>query len=236
MDETEREEIWEGTPTEHEQAVREEVQALELFTLLDAVSAVLAVAIDRASATAADGVGAGIRKQAVLAAAVRAFRAMRCASAVIASGYPLEAESYTRMLLELFVSAKAVIEDETDEEAKMWLAGERGWKIGGRVRAAMANKSVYMHLSQGTHGDPRALTRALLRETDRGQVIDWGPARTPQTEEQLLQLALGAREFAVLLEEVGFERQSELDGVDIALQRFLPGWRPSVEQQEGGAK
>ncbi len=45
-------EMW-GTPREHEQEVHEEIQVLESFTLLDAVSAVLAAAIDRTSGTAA---------------------------------------------------------------------------------------------------------------------------------------------------------------------------------------
>lgn len=220
------EDIWEGTPVEHERAVRDEVGATEAFEFLDAVSAVLAMAIDRAAEVGAADPAPAARRTAILLAAVRAFRGIRAASAVIASGYAMEAEPFTRMLLELLVSARAIVEDETDAEAKAWIRGDRARGIGRRVRDAMPDRDVYGELSRATHGDPRAVGRALLKDTEGEQTIEWGPAITPQTGEQLHNLALAAREFAVLLEQVGFERHDELDAIDLALMRLMPGWRP----------
>jgi len=217
--------IWEGTPTEHERAVRDQVGVSEAFEFLDAVSAVLAMAIDRAAQSQAEVSKSAVRRTAILLAAIRAFRGVRAASAVIASGYAMEAEPFTRMLLELFVSARAVVDDETGAEAKAWLLGDRARGIGKRVRDAMPDGAVYGELSRATHGDPRAVARALLKTAEGEQMIEWGPAVTPQTEEQLHNLALAARDFAVLLEQVGFERHAELETVDRALMRLKAGWR-----------
>lgn len=228
----EAEDGWEGTPREHERAVRSAVCATASFEFLDAVSSVLATAIDGAAGQQATASEGSLRRTAILVAAIRAFRGVRAASAVVASGYPLEAEPFMRMLLELLVSAQAVVADQTDTEARAWLEGERTKGIGRRVREAMPDGSVYGSLSQATHGDPRAITRALLKLDEGGRTIEWGPAMTPQTEEQLLNLALAARDFAVLLEEVGFARQDELDAIDSALARLKPGWRPDGDYKQ----
>jgi hypothetical protein len=220
---------WRDSPRAHEAAVRKEILGLESFTLLDAISAVLGAAIDRAAMSNAAHPRPSPRETAILSAAVRAFRAIRAASAVIGNGYALEAEPFTRMLLELFVSAKAIVDDDSGVEAKEWLTGNRALGIGKRVRAAIPDGSVYGDLSQATHGDPRVLRRALLKLADGERTIQWGPAKTPQTEEQLKHLALAAREFSVLLEEGGFDRQPEIDVVDQALQRLIPAWRPDMD-------
>lgn len=218
---------WEGSPRRHEQEVRAEVGALDAFTFLDAVSSVLAVAIDRAAHEhEARPAGSRMRETALLMAAIRAFRAIRAASAVVSSGYALEAEPYTRILFELYVSAKDIVDDKTGAEADAWLAGRRARGLGERVKASIPDPSVYIHLSQATHGDPRAVPRALLRLPEGEEIIEWGPSLTPQSTEHLQHLANAARDFAVLLEEVGFERCPELDEVDLALQRIKPGWRP----------
>ncbi|HWM63905.1 MAG TPA: hypothetical protein VNP96_07955 [Solirubrobacterales bacterium] len=227
LDET----AWQDSPRAHEAIVREEILKLESFTLLDAVSAVFAVVIDRAAMSHSSAPTPSLRETAVLSAAVRAFRAIRAASAVIGNGYALEAESFTRMLLELFVSAKAIVVDESEVEAKEWLKGNRAFGIGKRVRAAIPDGSVYGDLSQATHGDPRVLQRALLKLAEGERTVEWGPAKTPQTEEQLRNLALAAREFSVLLEEVGFGQHPEIDAVDQALQRHIPGWNPNMDYE-----
>lgn len=219
---------WEATPRFHEEDVRHEVAELEAFDFLDAVSAVLAVVIDRACTSLALRQTPEVRKVAMVQAAIRAFRGIRAASAVIASGYALEAEPYSRMLLELYVSATVVLADPTDREAEKWLKGGHARGLGGRVKEAIPNPSVYGHLSQATHGDPRALSRALAQTADGGLTIEWGPASTPQTEEQLHHLAFAARDFAVLLEQAGLGGAPELEAVDIALQRLKPTWRPDA--------
>ena len=85
----------------------------------------------------------------------------------------MEAEPYTRMLLELYVSANAIVEDETESETQAWLAGQRAWGISKRVKDAMPNPSVFADLSQATHGDPRAIPRALMGVC-ADQTIDGG--------------------------------------------------------------
>jgi hypothetical protein len=230
---TEDRDTWAGAQT-NEAEVRREVEALEAKALADTVSSVLASTIDRcASELSARDTPASMRETALVYASIRAFRTVRAAINVISVGYPLEAEPYTRILLELFQHAKAVIADSSDAEARAWLNGERGHGISRRVKKAMNDKSVYAHLSQTSHGDARALARALTRRTPSGFEIEWGPRRTDQTEQQLRVLALAAREFSVLLEEVGFGEQPHLDVVDQALEKALPGWRPDAEWQQG---
>lgn len=219
---------WESTPRAHEEDVRHEVAELEAFDFLDAVSAVLAVAIDRACTSLASRQTPEVRKVAMVQAAIRAFRGIRAASAVITSGYAMEAEPYSRMLLELYVSATTILADQTDQEAEKWLRGAHARGLGVRVKEAMPNPSVYGHLSQATHGDPRALVRALARTAEGQLTIEWGPAVTPQTEEQLHHLAFAARDFAVLLEQAGLGSTSDLEAVDAALQRLKPTWRPDA--------
>lgn len=219
---------WEGTPRAHEEDVRAEIAELAAFDFLDAVSAVLAVAVDRATHCLTEQPQPDLRKMAMLQASIRAFRGIRAASAVIASGYALEAEPYSRMLLELHVSAKAVLDDPTTKEAEKWLKGRHARGLGVRVKEAIPNPAVYGQLSQATHGDPRAIFRALAQAPDGELTIEWGPAHTHQTEEQLHHLCFAARDFCVLLEQVGLGSQPELDAVDAALQRLKPTWRPDA--------
>ncbi|MBS1678028.1 MAG: hypothetical protein JST08_11645 [Actinobacteria bacterium] len=201
---------------------------MEAFDFLDAVSATLGVAIDRAAQLMAAAPEPSIQKTAVLVATIRAFRAIRAASAVISCGYAMEAEPYIRTLLELYVSARAVADDPTGDEARAWLEGGRARGIGRRVRESMPDTTVYGLLSQASHGDPRALVRSLRRVSEGQQTIEWGPARSDETDERFHHLAIGARDFVVLLEEVGFGPHPELDAIDQALERVQPGWRPDA--------
>jgi hypothetical protein len=211
----------------HEHEVREEVEALEDFGFLDGAGSVFADIIDRATEEMKDV--EDVRRSAMLYASIRAFRAIRAAQSVISSGYPLEAEPFTRMTLELFVSAQAIVADHSGEEAKQWLAGERARGLAKRTREALPDGKLYGDLSQATHGDPRALPRALMQVSEGRQTIEWGPALTDQTGDQLVRLALTAREFCVLLEEVGFEKRPEVDAIDAGLARRLPGWLPDAD-------
>lgn len=161
--------LWKDTPRSHEAKIRREVSELDGFDFLDAVSAILAEAIDRAGERADELDLGDARKQAVMVASIRAFRAIRSASAVIASGYPMEAEPFTRLLLELFVCARAAVEDESGEEAIAWLEGKRARGIGKRTREALPDGSLYGSLSNAVHGDPRAVLRALSRH-ENGRV------------------------------------------------------------------
>lgn len=133
------------------------------------------------------------------------------------------------MTLELFVSAQAIVADPSGEEATQWLAGERAKGLARRTREALPDGELYGALSQATDGDPRALPRALMRVSEGRQTIEWGPALTDQSGDQLVRLALAAREFCVLLEEVGFEKRFELDAIDSGLVRRLPGWRRDAD-------
>jgi hypothetical protein len=208
----------------HEREIRDEVEALEDFAFLDAVGSTFADIIDGA-AGAMEGVE-DVRCSAMLYASIRAFRAIRAAQSVISIGYPLEAEPFTRLTLELFVSAQAIVADQSGEEARQWLAGERARSLAKRTREALPDGELYGALSQTTHGDPRAVARGLMQVSEGRQTIEWGPALTGQTGDQLVRLALTAREFCVLLEEVGFEKRPELDAIDAGLARRLSGWRP----------
>ena len=214
---------WHAPPHEHEAALREEWNSLSERHVADAAGSVLAVAIDRATANKGTPEQEPI-KLAVLVAAIRAFRAIRAAMAAAAAGYELEAEAMNRAVLELFVSARAALDDSTGQEAQAWLAGKRTRGIGRRVDAAMPRRGVYGALSQAVHGDPRGLVR-LLGHDDDEQVIEWGPNRSDRAYGLLFAFAVGARDFAVLLEEAGLGPHPELTPLDTLLEAKVPGFK-----------
>lgn len=223
-----------GTPADHEAAIREEVDRSPERHIAEAASSVLAVVLDRSGevlaesqSRAAEDVGPSPERlilPAVLAAAARAFRTARAGMAVVRAGYELEADAMTRVMLELYVSARAILDDPTGVEARAWVTGGRRRGIGKRVDAA-APGEIYDSLSAAAHGDPRGLRR-LAVERDDGPTVEWGPRLTERFRAVLIGFALGARDMTVLLEEATGQTHPELSDLDDLLVRSVPGWSP----------
>jgi hypothetical protein len=148
--------------------------------------------------------------------------------AMLAAGYELEARAMTRMLTELLVHAQAAVEDPSGEEVDAWIGGQREHGISARVRAKTPNNpDTYKTLSRAAHGDPKGL-QALMTADGDADVLEWGPSRNPHTEERLVSFALAARDLTVLLAQVYSEPVPELEVIDRALERVLPGWRKKL--------
>jgi hypothetical protein len=223
-----------GTPTVHEAAIREAFDQLPERQLADLASSTLAEVLDKIGADAAlwRSLDEPSRLQAAMVGGIRAFRAIRAGMAVLANGYEMEADTMSRILLELYVQTREALEDSSGETARIWLTGQRGRGIGGRVRAAMHEKpTTYGALSRAAHGDPRALVG--LAVVDDGQhVVEWGPSQTPATARCLVGFAIGARDMAVLLEDATGLRFSAITALDQVLVANVPGWRPDADSPD----
>jgi hypothetical protein len=146
--------------------------------------------------------------------------------ATLAAGYELEADINKRVLSELAVAAEAILADPTGTEAGRWLAHGMGKKIKQRVDAMTGQQGgIYGPLSLAAHGDARAL--AGLRAG--GAVIEWGPRTTERTSKDLIAFAVGARDFAVLIERaVGLEHP-QVAALDELLAAKVPDWAPDTD-------
>lgn len=142
----------------------------------------------------------------------------------------------SRVLLELAVETRTAIDDLSGTTARSWLAGERGFGISKRVRAAMPDRpETYGALSRAAHGDPRALMGLAVAE-EEGPVLEWGPRQTAATGRCLISYAIGARDMAVMLEEVADRRSAGLDALDQVLAAHVDGWDPGRDwSAEGNA-
>jgi hypothetical protein len=125
----------------------------------------------------------------------RALGVIRAARAVLASGFEGEARALDRILVELLAHRRAILNDQTGEEAVAWMRRERTRGISKRV-AAMGEPELYANLSTDSHGDPAPLLR-LMDLDDKS--IDMAPRRTAATGASLLMYAGFARDQAVLL-------------------------------------
>lgn len=138
---------------------------------------------------------------------IRTLRVIRAGRAVLAFGYEREAPALDRILVELQAHRRVIVEDDSGEEARAWLARERKHGIGKKV-SAHAPEDLYDNLSADTHGDPTPVTRLLNEE---GQ-IELAPRRGFPTRASLVELYAGmARDQAVLIAALA---GIELQGVD----------------------
>ncbi len=112
----------------------------------------------------------------------RAVRVIRATRALLTLGYEIEALTYDRILSELMIHRRAVITDETGDEARKWLEAPQGRGMGKRI-AAVASGDLYRVHSQSAHGDGRILS-ALL-DHNRG-VLRLVPSRTGWTRWTLM--------------------------------------------------
>ncbi|HEX5924844.1 MAG TPA: hypothetical protein VFY45_13510 [Baekduia sp.] len=225
-----------GTPLEHEAEIWAAFEALPERALAELASSTLAVVLEETGSTPALWTTGDkqhqIRLQAAMVGAIRAFRAfraVRAGMAVLGHGYEIEADTMSRVLLELAVETRTAIDDLSGETARSWLAGERGYGISKRVRAAMPHRpETYGGLSRAAHGDPRALMGLAVAE-EGGPVVEWGPRQTDATARCLIGLAVAARDMAVMLEEVTGQRSAALDALDQVLAAQVNGWAPGAD-------
>jgi hypothetical protein len=219
-----------GTPNDHENEIATEVVALLDYGLAEAATSVLAITIERATEQKLPEDDA--RRQhrtAVTVAAIRAFRALRSGIAIVCRGYELEADAMTRVMLELFVATQEVLADPSGSEAKRWLTQGMGKRIAARVDASIPRPdSVYAPLSRAAHGDPRVVL-GLVTTSGADHEIHWGPSSTPRAAEILRSYAVGARDFAVLLEDVTEVRHPEVSRLDEVLVAKVEGFEPAKD-------
>src|SRR4051812_48709591 len=91
------------TPAEHEAEIRNSYEQLCERGLAEMASSTLAVVIHETSQRPLpDSEADRLRLTASLFGAIRGFRAIRAGMAILGSGYELEADAMTRVVLELF--------------------------------------------------------------------------------------------------------------------------------------
>jgi hypothetical protein len=93
----------------------------------------------------ADGAMSGdvgeLNRSAQLFIGIRGWRAMRASRAVLAAGYEVEPRALDRIILELVVHRRAILEDLSGEEARAWLNGERGRRRGDEAAARAVDRA-----------------------------------------------------------------------------------------------
>ena len=141
---------------------------------------------------------------------IRTLRVIRAGRAVLAFGYEREVPALDRILVELQAHRRAIVNDESGEDARAWLARERKYGIGKKV-SEVAPDDLYENLSSDAHGDPKPVSRLL----DKDGKIELAPRRGIPTRASLIELYAGmARDQAVLIAKLaGIELQAveELD-------------------------
>lgn len=219
-----------GTPADHEAEIRALYERLPERELAELASSTLAVVLHQIGEDEPLWRQPGTdRLTAAMVGGVRAFRAVRAGMAILASGYELEADAMTRLLLELVAETRAAVQDPSGSTARAWLSGGRERGISSRVKAAMPHRpTTYKELSRAAHGDPRAAFGLAVADGDQ-HVVEWGPKQTPATARCLVAYAIGARDMAVLLEEATGRRLEAISALDQVLANRVPGWRPDAE-------
>jgi len=223
-----------GTPNDHENEIAQEVVQLREYHLAEAATSVLAIVIERTTERALPEKDAERQhRTAVTVAAIRAFRALRAGMSIVCRGYAVEADAMTRIMLELYVATTEVLAEPSGHEAKRWLTEGMGKGIKARVDAQVPQPDgVYGPLSRAAHGDPRVVL-GLLNTTDAEQTIEWGPALTPRIADVLRSYAVGARDFAVLLEQITETSHREVERLDRVLVATVPGFDPAKDWSSG---
>lgn len=169
-----------------------------------------------------------VRLYAQLVIGVRALRTVRAARAVLACGYEAEARAHDRVLVELQAHRRAILDDQTGEEARAWLAAERGRGITKKVKA-ISPKDLYGNLSTDAHGDPRPVARLLDPTSNEFQIA---PRRTVATRASLLLHAGFSRDQAAVIARLGDIQIEGMAGLDDALKT---AWS-RLEAEEGEAQ
>jgi hypothetical protein len=99
-----------------------------------------------------------------------------------------------------------------------------GKGIKARVDARVVQPDgVYGPLSRAAHGDARAVL-SLVNASVGDQAVEWGPSFTTRIPEVLRSYAVGARDFAVLLEQVSETEHPEVQQLDDILVANVPGF------------
>jgi hypothetical protein len=137
---------------------------------------------------------------------IRTLRVVRAGRAVLAFGYEREAPALDRILVELQAHRRAILDDQSGEEALAWLARERKYGIANKV-GKHAPKDLYDNLSADAHGDPTPVTR--LRDSEGS--VELSPRRGFPTRASLQLYAGMARDQAVVIAAFA---GIELQGVD----------------------
>jgi hypothetical protein len=216
-------------PSDDEARLRQQTHTLPEFQLAEAATSVLAVVIDRTAESTTQqseplrSDPEALIRATVLATAIRAYRAARAGIIIVTSGYELEADAMTRLVTELYVQGRRIVDDPSGEEAREWLGLKRRHGIGKRIKEA-AGADLYGALSVAAHGDPRGLRQLLGSGTAGDTVAQWGPRHSGRHQTVLNQFSIAARDMAVLLEECTGRQHKELELIDRGLQKLVPGW------------
>jgi predicted component of type VI protein secretion system len=223
-----------GIPHDHENEIARQVVVLREYHIAEAATSVLAIVLERTtSIPLPDEHSARQHRTAVTVASIRAFRALRAGMAMLCRGYALEADMLTRVMLELYVAATEILAETSGQEAERWLTKGMGKGIKARVDARVPQpEGVYGPLSRAAHGDPRAVLGLLIAADDE-HAIEWGPALTPHIADVLRSYAVGARDFAVLLEQVAQNTHPEVERLDEMLVAAVPGFDPAKDWSTG---
>lgn len=165
-----------------------------------------------------------VRAKALMYTGVLAIRAARAGIAVLRVGYEAEVLPYKRMLMELHSRAQRVVDDESGEYARQWLANRAG-KPARSLRDVP--ERLWDVLSYSSHADARAVENFLAVSREDGTSLVVLPERRPDFSNGTLSVMAGeVRDIAVMIaseHELEIPNQTQLDAlVRWAFENHLP--------------
>jgi hypothetical protein len=151
-------------------------------------------------------------KSAVLNLSALALRTARAAGVVICSGYEPEAQGLKRRLSEAYARLGAVVNDESGEHARRWIAGE-GPSTPRKIAGKFGNLALFDLYSDSAHATMSGLLNwVAVAMPDGRRAMPISPLREPAfADPMLVEIALECRDFAKIA-GVTFER--DVPGLD----------------------
>jgi hypothetical protein len=196
------------TLAEHEDELARQIRGTPQWRLADDATTALAMVIEESRGGAprpASGSPGSVRLHGLAVVAVRTLRAARAGMQVLASGYEVEARAFDRVLLELKVRCRLILNDATGQQTVDWMRGRHSPNMTAAIKKThSAPDGYYAFLSPDSHGDAQSVARALLLDISGVPAINWGPAHSRASLYSLHTYASYSFEVAVhLAEEAG---------------------------------
>ncbi len=165
-----------------------------------------------------------VRAKALMYMGVLAVRAARAGIAVLRVGYETEVIPYKRMLLELHSRTQRVVDDESGEYARQWLANRAG-KPARSLRDVP--DGLWDVLSNSSHADARAVENFLAVSREHGAFLVVLPERRQDFSNGTLAMMAGeVRDIAVIIareHKLEIPNRTQLDAlVRWAFENHLP--------------
>jgi hypothetical protein len=205
-----------------------ELEALQLFSRASVTLAAVLEGID--VPWHADPAPPEIHiKSAVLNLSVLAVRVARALATVVCTGYVLEAHPLKRRLSEAHARLNAVMDDDSGEYARKWLADKAPRGLRDLARA-YGNQDLFDLYSESAHAKMGPLNSWLALAVGDRRAMPIGPMRDAEfANRMLVEAASECRDFAVVVATVFDRTLPDVHRLDADLNVAFVRWFGDVD-------